>query len=401
MLRAMQVLLARRESARARGRRDRPRRGARDRPAAGPRHDRRRGRRRAARPAPAAGGRGAVRDPDRPRRRGAGRAAPLDRARDGGGRTAPVAGRQGRDRAGHRRRLLLRLRVPGADLGRRPRPDRGRRCGGSSPASIRSSAPTASTRRAGGAVPRRGPAVQAGAGRGPSRRRDQRLRPGRVRGSVPRAAPADHQADQGLQAALAGRRLLARRLDKADADPDLRHRVLRPGRRWTRTWSGSRRRAAATTAGSAASSTCSTSARSRPAGRSGIPRGHGDLERADRALARAEPRARLPRGAHADPLSRRAVEAVRATGTSTATNMFFTEKEERRARPEADELPGARPDLRRRPAQLPRPADAPGRAGPGAPRRAVRHAARPDARPPHHAGRRAHLLHATSRSRTR
>ena len=50
-----------------------------------------------------------------------------------------------------------------------------------------------------------------------------------------------------------------------------------------------------------------------------LPNGMVDLERALPALARAERRARLPGGEDADPLRRRAFQAVRATGTSTAT----------------------------------------------------------------------------------
>ncbi len=97
-----------------------------DRPAAGAGGRCRRGRRRDARPAAAAGRRRHGADPDRPRSRGARRAAPLDRARDGRGGAAPVAGHQGGDRAGDRRRLLLRLRVPRARVGRRSGADRRR-----------------------------------------------------------------------------------------------------------------------------------------------------------------------------------------------------------------------------------------------------------------------------------
>ena len=61
--------------------------------------------------------------------------------------------------------------------------------------------------------------------------------------------------------------------------------------------------------------------------------------------------------------------------------------------PEADELPRARPALQGRAALLPRPADPLLGGRPRAPPRAERHAPRPAARPPHHAGRRPHLLH--------
>ena len=67
----------------------------------------------------------------------------------------------------------------------------------------------------------------------------------------------------------------------------------------------------------------------------------------------------------------------------------------RRCRPdgaEADELPGARPDLQAGHHQLPRPAAPPGRVRLLPPQRAARRAARHHARAPVHAGRRAHLL---------
>ena len=63
--------------------------------------------------------------------------------------------------------------------------------------------------------------------------------------------------------------------------------------------------------------------------------------------------------------------------------------------------PGPLRVLRDGQALLPRAADPLRRARPAAPQRAERHAARPAARPPLHPGRRAHLLHATSRSSRR
>ena len=76
-----------------------------------------------------------------------------------------------------------------------------------------------------------------------------------------------------VQADLARRRLLARRLGQPDADAHLRHGVLRPGR--ARRVPGAHRGGArgATTAGSAASSTSSTSATPRRARRSGTRAG--------------------------------------------------------------------------------------------------------------------------------
>ena len=68
-------------------------------------------------------------DPDHPRHRRprrALRAAPLGRAPARRGRAPALPGREGRDRPADRERLLLRLRVPGADHRGRPRADRGR-----------------------------------------------------------------------------------------------------------------------------------------------------------------------------------------------------------------------------------------------------------------------------------
>ena len=73
-------------------------------------------------------------------------------------------------------------------------------------------------------------------------------------------------------------------------------------------------------------------------------------------------------------------------------NMFFTAQGGAAAGREADELPRPHRALPGGQAQLPRPADAPGRAGHRAPRRALRRAARPPAGHPHHPGRRPHLL---------
>ena len=123
----MKVVLPDRTGARASGRRHRPRRRAGDRPEAG-----RAGRARAlerprARPEAAARGRRGDPDPDhaghvRPGR--AVRAPPLLGAPAGRGGAPALPGREGRDRPADRERLLLRLRVPGADLGGRPRAHR-------------------------------------------------------------------------------------------------------------------------------------------------------------------------------------------------------------------------------------------------------------------------------------
>ncbi len=77
----------------------------------------------------------------------------------------------------------------------------------------------------------RGPALQGRADRGPGPRRGRRDRlalPQRpLHGPLPRPARALDRPDQGVQAELGRRRLLARRRDPPDADPDLRHRLPR------------------------------------------------------------------------------------------------------------------------------------------------------------------------------
>ena len=72
----------------------------------------------------------------------------------------------------------------------------------------------------------------------------------------------------------------------------------------------------------------------------------GDLERADHALARAEPRARLPGGANADPLQRRGLEALRPLGGLPRAHVLHRGRGGR-VRHQADELPGPRRHLRR------------------------------------------------------
>src|SRR5436190_50023 len=79
---------------------------------------------------------------------------------------------------------------------------------------------------------------------------------------------------------------------------------------------------------------------------------HGRVERAGRALARAEQRPRLPRGQDADPLRRRAVETVRAPGQVPRAHVLHRGRGPPDG-PQADELPGAHPALRGRAPLLP------------------------------------------------
>ena len=152
------------------------------------------------------------------------RPAPLHRAPARGGGAPALPGRQGRDRPADRERLLLRLRVPGAD-------PRGRTSSGSRRRSAGSSRRAASGRvrksaRGSEAALRRGGRAVQGRARRHRRRRDLPLHPGRLHRPLPRPAPAGLEADQGAEADGPRRRVLARRRDEAAADADLRHRVL-------------------------------------------------------------------------------------------------------------------------------------------------------------------------------
>ena len=137
-------------------------------------------------------GRGA----DGPRRRRRARTdAPFGRARPGRGRPGPVPGHEARHRAGHRRRLLLRLPAAAAADPRRPAGDRGadaREHRGRPPVRAQRDDAGRSPR-----VPRRArPAVQGRDRRRPPRRRGARRRgrcrrrpsTGRVRSSTCAAA---------------------------------------------------------------------------------------------------------------------------------------------------------------------------------------------------------------------
>ena len=303
---------------------------------------------------------------------------------------------------GDRRRLLLRLRVPGAGLGRRPRAGSRTRCGGSCAAEhpfVRTDGvDKAELARA---LPRPSSSRTSWSwSEGLPGRRDQPLHAGRLRGSVPRAAPADDRSRS--------------RPSSCSRRPAPTGAATRPKPMLTRIYGtaffdqADAGRAPAPARGGAPPRPPPDRPRARPlphqrgvAGRAVLaPPRDGGLERADRALARAEPRARLPEVRTPILYS---VDLWKQSGhwDKYRDNMFFTAEGRAAAGPEADELPRPRPDLRGRPAQLPRPAAAAGRAGDRAPRRALGRAARPDAGHPHHPGRRAHLLHRTTRSRTR
>ena len=157
---------------RAGRRRDRRRRGRGDR--RGPRAGGARGQGRRRRAGPRARRCPTARARDRHRALGPGRARPHPprhraRARRGGAR--PLPGREDLDRPADRERLLLRLRVPRRRhvhrrrLRARSRP----RCASTSRPTSRSCARTSRVGRGARALPRRGPALQGRAHRGPRR----------------------------------------------------------------------------------------------------------------------------------------------------------------------------------------------------------------------------------------
>ena len=155
-------------------------------------------------------------------------------------------------------------------------------------------------------------ALQGGARRH-RRGRHLALYAGRVHRSLPRPAPPGLEADQGGQADLARRCLLARRRAQQAADPDLRHRVLLPGR--------SRRLSRAPRAGEG-----TRPPQARPRARPlpplrGVARlavlaseGDGDLERARGSAAAREQEARLRGGEDAADLRHRRVGHERPLG---------------------------------------------------------------------------------------
>ncbi len=218
---------------------------------------------------------------------------------------------------------------------------------------------------------------------------------------LPRAARAEHQDDRRLQAELARRRLLARRLDEDDAHAHLRHRLLlaRPSSRSTSSASSRPRRA--TTASSGASSGCSRSPRSRPEPPSGCPPAPACSTRSSASRARWAPSAATAR-------SRRRRSSTPScgrppvTGASTARTCSRCRSRSARWRVKPMNCPGALPAVRHSAATptatcrsaTPSPASLHRNEASG-----VLHGLL--ARAPLRPGRRAHLLHRGAGRRTR
>ncbi len=218
---------------------------------------------------------------------------------------------------------------------------------------------------------------------------------------LPRPSRPLHLPDQGLQGSLHRRRLLeGRREEPADA-AHLWHRLLQqegPGR--LPAPAGRGQEAGPPQAGQG------TGPVQHPGPRRARPdllpsQGRHRQKAAGRLDAGPVHRARLFAGLHAARGARGSVEDFRPLQFLRREHVQADGAGRRRVPAQAHELPVPHPDLQGQAAQLSRSAGAAGRTGHGLPLRAFRRHARPDARARLHAGRRAHLLHARTRSRTR
>ena len=222
--------------------------------------------------------------------------------------------------------------------------------------------------------------------RAPQRRR-RLVRP------VPRPAPADHQADPGLQADAHRRGVLARRREEQAAAADLRHRVGVQG--------GARRAPPPDRGGRAARPPQARPrprpvllprrARVRPRGLP--PQGRGDQAR-DGGLRPAAPhRGGVPVRRHPPHLQGRAVPHLRAPAVLRGHHVSPHEDGGCGVPAQGHELPDAQPDLRLARAVLPRAAAAALRVRRRLPVREVRGGPRPDPGPRHDPGRLPLLRH--------
>ena len=262
--------------------------------------------------------------------------APLGRARHGRGGARPVPGHEARDRAGHRRRLLLRLPAAAAADPRRPRRDRG-----ADAREHRRRPPVRAER----AVAGRGPRVL-GRARPAVQGRDHRRPAGRRRAR--RHARCRRRRSTGTARSST---CAAARTSRAPARSGRSSCSARPARTGAATRSG--RCSSASTARSGRPRKSSTQylwrreeAKKRDHRRLGVqldlfsfhdvspglgvlaPQGPDDLADARGRDARAPGAARLPGGQHADRRVASGCGASRATGTSTSENMFIVESED-------------------------------------------------------------------------
>ena len=162
-------------------------------------------------------------------------------------------------------------------------------------------------------------------------------------------------------------------------------------RSWPSTSSASSRPRRATTAGSARSSACSRSAEVSPGAAFWLPKGTALFNQLV-ALNRAMQAERGYVEVKTPQLYECQLWETCGHWGKYKENMFVTRVRGPRVRRQADELPRPRAPVRAAALELPRPAAPLRRAGPAAPPRAERHAARPAARAALLPGRRPHLL---------
>ena len=221
----------------------------------------------------AARGRGVIQIPDHPgpaRSRRALRAPPLRCAPARGGGAAPLPRHEGRHRPADRERLLLRLRVSGADRRGGPRRDSRTRSGARSARAGPSSAGRSTATRPGGSSRRRASPTRSSSWTPPTARSPSTARATSPTSAAVRTSRTPIRSGRSSSSSLAGaywrgderNPQLTRIYGTAFYDPAGSRRSIS---------CGSRRRRAVTTGGSDASSTSSTSTSTRPARRSGIP----------------------------------------------------------------------------------------------------------------------------------
>ena len=156
------------------------------------------------------------------RRRGQARLLAHLVAPAGRGARSPLSGHQVRHRPGDRERILLRRGLT--------RAHHRSRSGNHREEDDRTFAQQGATHPHGSIESRRaeefhrkGRSLQSGADPRPGRRHDLVLHQRRIHRPLPGTAPAQHGVDQGHQAHLGRRSLLARQREEQDAHPHLRH----------------------------------------------------------------------------------------------------------------------------------------------------------------------------------
>ena len=237
------------------------------------------------------------------------------------------------------------------------------RCASTSKAAepfVREDVPVARGARA---LPRRAPGLQGRADRRPRSQTEPGVRHDRSRCTPTARSPTSAAGrtrraprDQGVQAAVGGRRLLARGLDAHDADPHLRHRVLLQGGAARSTWSASSRRGRATTASSARELGLFRFSEVSPGAAFWLPGGHAACSTRSSRCAREMGAERGYSEVKTPQLYDCELWKTSGHWDKYRDNMFMTEVEDRADGAQADELPRPLPALLDAAPLLPRPA---------------------------------------------